>query len=245
MPHARVVRFIAVAVPVLAAVACGTFWSVHPLFVEKDLVAAPALVGVWTDVANPGGERLVLLHAPDTSKSYVLAAADSTVADALFRANLEALFTGDSATRAKVDRDPVARARRDRDSALVAQLRTDAHGPRWFDVRLGRLNGVLFADISPMPLADSEPRLGRSLQIPAHWFWRVSLEGDRLRVVPLDESWLGRMIDSGKVRIAHEKEEGNVVLTAPSGELQRLVARYALDTAAFPKKHESEYRRSR
>ena len=75
--HTRVARGLVFAVMLLAA-ACGTIWSVHPLFADKDLVAVPALVGVWTDLANPGDERWVLLQAPDTSKSYILAVADSS-----------------------------------------------------------------------------------------------------------------------------------------------------------------------
>lgn len=235
---------VTLAVLALAA-ACGHAWSIHPLFTDKELVFEPALLGAWREESATDADRWVLLRASDTSSSYILVLADSIVAAALVQTDLEALFAEDSAARKTLARDPAARARRERDSTLVAGLRSDARGPRWFDVRLGRLAASLFADIAPMTAFDSEPRLGRSLQVPAHWFWRVSLDGDRLRVVPLGEEWLGKKLDSGKVRLAHEKENDDVVLTAPTRDLQRLVAQVANDTLAFARKAERTLRRQR
>jgi hypothetical protein len=240
----RATRLVPLVLVALAA-ACGHAWSIHPLFGEKELVYEPALLGVWGNVASPADDRWVLMRRSDTSRALILVLGDSAAAGVLARTDLESLLADDSTTRAKLERDPAARARRERDSAVVVGLHTDARGPRWFDVRLGRVGGVLFADISPETFADSEPRLGRPMEIPAHWFWKISVEGDRLRIVPLSEDWLQKRIDSSVVRIAHEKEGDNVVLTAPTKELQRLVSQYAMDTGAFPAKGEIVLHRRR
>ncbi len=80
--------------------------------------------------------------------------------------------------------------------------------------------------------------------LPVHWYWRVSLGADRVSLVPLDDEWLGNMIDSGTVSIAHEKTgDDDLLLTAPTPTLQRLVARYATDTLAFQAKHAVDLRR--
>jgi hypothetical protein len=242
--RARAKRLVPAVCLALAA-ACGHSWSIHPLFGEKELAFEPALVGVWSDIASPRNDRWVVIRESDTARALVLVLADSAAAGAFSSADLESFAADDSTTRARLERDPVARARRERDSAVVVGLRSDARGPRWFDVRLGRLAGVLFADLTPQTFTDSEPRLGRPMQIPAHWFWKISVEGDRLHVVPLSDEWLRKQIDSNAVRIAHEKEDGNIVLTAPTRELQRLVSRYATDTLAFPAKAEIVLQRQR
>ncbi|HEY4658806.1 MAG TPA: hypothetical protein VIH11_04780 [Gemmatimonadaceae bacterium] len=237
MPHGRVLRFIALAVLVLAA-ACGRVWSIHPLFQKEQLVVERALVGAWADSAKPRGDRWVVLPGDEPSHAWLLAIADSALARRLEAVDFVLLSASDSAFNARARRDPALRTRRARDSAAVRRLESDAGGPRVFELRLGRLDGVLFADISPASLDDAPPHLGRTLLIPAHWFWRVSLEGERVRVTPLNEEWLVAKIDSGRVGIAHEKENDDLVLTGTTSELQALVSKYARDSAAFPRKTE-------
>jgi len=214
MPHGRVLRFIALAVLVLAA-ACGRVWSIHPLFQKEQLVVERALVGAWADSAKPRGDRWVVLPGDEPSHAWLLAIADSALARRLEAVDFVLLSASDSAFNARARRDPALRTRRARDSAAVRRLESDAGGPRVFELRLGR-----------------------TLLIPAHWFWRVSLEGERVRVTPLNEEWLVAKIDSGRVGIAHEKENDDLVLTGTTSELQALVSKYARDSAAFPRKTE-------
>ena len=244
MPRGRAARCLTLMVVALAA-ACGTVWSVHPLFSDDDLVFEPRLLATWIDVARPDGDRWLLVRTDTASRRYLLAVADSGHAAALSGVDFGILLESDSASRARLERDPSARARRARDSVTVSGMRSDGGGPRFFWALLGRLDGTLFADLSPADIADSTPHLGKSLMIPAHWFWKISLDGDRLRASPLNDDWLSKKIDSGKVRIAHEKENGDYILTAPSGALQRLVRQYARDTLAFPRKKEAVFRRQR
>lgn len=225
-------------------VACRKLYSLHPLFADADLVLEPRLLGSWTLGSTESGERWVFLRIDSTSRSYTLAITDSATARVLPGIDISSLSpVQDSATMARVRRDPSLRARRTRDSAAVDRLMSDSAGSRVFEARLGRLAGVLFLDIKAAPFY-GESRFPHELLLPVHWFWRASLEADRLQVTPLDDDWLGRMIDSGTVRIAHERVDGSdLVLTAPPDELQRLIARYAQDTLAFPRKNAIQLRR--
>jgi hypothetical protein len=223
-------------------VACRKLYSLHPLFADADAVLDPRLLGSWTLDSTESGARWVFLRIDSTSRSYTLALTDSATARVLPGIDISSLLQ-DSATMARVRRDPSLRARRTRDSAAVYRLMSDSAGSRVFEVRLGRLAGVLFLDIKAGPLY-GDSRFPHELLLPVHWFWRASLQADRLQVTPLDDDWLGRMIDSGTVRIAHERVDGSdLVLTAPTDELQRLIARYAQDTLAFPRKNAIQLRR--
>lgn len=70
----------------------------------------------------------------------------------------------------------------------------------------------------------------------AHEFFKVVLEdeGRTLQLIQLDESWIRRQIEEGKVEIDHEKlQSGDVVLTASTHDLQQLVLEHVEDQDAF------------
>jgi hypothetical protein len=69
-----------------------------------------------------------------------------------------------------------------------------------------------------------------------HEFFKVVLEdeGRTLRLLQLDDSWLRRQIEDGKLEIDHKKlEGGDVVLTANTHDLQQLVLDHVDDENAF------------
>ena len=100
---------------------------------------------------------------------------------------------------------------------------------RTYIALLGRLGKALFLDMS-VPVREGE----EGHVIPTHTIWRVWLETDALRMVWLDDDWLGQMIEGKKITIAHFRRGDEIVLTAPTAELQALVKRFADDIAAFP-----------
>lgn len=70
----------------------------------------------------------------------------------------------------------------------------------------------------------------------AHEFFKVVLEdeGRTLELLQLDESWVRRQIEEGKLEIGHEKlQSGDVVLTANTHDLQQLLLEHANDQDAF------------
>ena len=93
--------------------------------------------------------------------------------------------------------------------------------------QLGRLGRNIFLDASP------SDRSIEGLQLPAHAFFRVRLEGDSLELAYLDDDWLRGMLRDKKLAIAHEILGTGIVLTAPSRDLQALARKYAADPDAF------------
>jgi hypothetical protein len=113
-----------------------------------------------------------------------------------------------------------------------------------FRARLGRLSGNLFLDLYP---AEGNPTphndwLNAHL-IPAHTLARVWLGKDSLKLVFLDEDWVSKAVESGRIKLAHVKTEGWLVLTAPTAELQAVILKYAGEADAFPLSGVEELRR--
>jgi hypothetical protein len=119
------------------------------------------------------------------------------------------------------------------------------HGVRdRFEAHLVRLGDGLFLDLFPvqedidgtyreMPEGDSRDRLYFLHTARVHSFWRVSLEGRTLCIMALDVDWLRKALDEGTVALGHARRgTDDLILTAPTAELQRFVGRYA-DKGAF------------
>jgi len=100
-----------------------------------------------------------------------------------------------------------------------------------FEAHLLRLGGHLFLDVYPQ-----EPKSGsefyRNHVIPAHSFWKVSLEGYVLVLYYLDPEWLRENIDQKKIEIKHVRRGDVIVLTASTAELQEFILQHLDDAFA-------------
>lgn len=74
--------------------------------------------------------------------------------------------------------------------------------------------------------------------LPTHNFLKVQFEGDTFRLEYFDHDYLKRLFKERKIRIKHEKVNGNIVLTADSKELQQFMIKYAEDKRAFSETYE-------
>lgn len=105
--------------------------------------------------------------------------------------------------------------------------------PIKYEAHLVRLGKFEFLDIYPQ-----EPEIKNDFYklhlIPAHTFWRIWTDGDVLLIARLDPDWLKDMIARKKVKIAHERLDDRIVLTASTKELQKFILKYAEDINAFP-----------
>ncbi len=94
------------------------------------------------------------------------------------------------------------------------------------------LDGIRYLDLIP----DKVP--GNSFQAgylaPLHSFYRMWRTGDRFRIGGLDAEWLKKALERREVSIPHVLREGELLLTAPTPELQALVKRLANNKDAFP-----------
>lgn len=103
-----------------------------------------------------------------------------------------------------------------------------------FQVFLVKLGKHYFLDIFPGKLNIRNDLLVTHL-VAAHTFSRVWLGTDTLQMAMLDHDWVKKMIDARKLRVSHERlDENQILLTAPTREIQKIVMKYAENKDAFP-----------
>jgi hypothetical protein len=127
---------------------------------------------------------------------------------------------------------------------------TDKNGSSKFLAHLFSLNGQLYLDFF-LPEIEG-PDLAAMHMIPAHTLARVELGKDQITIRWYNEEWLIKLFNENRIRIAHERipfdiDEKNpdnfqVVLTAPTADLQKFIIKYGNDPEAFVNdKKESHY----
>ena len=103
-----------------------------------------------------------------------------------------------------------------------------------FDARLVQLGDYRFLDIYPEE--DSPDDFLGSHFVAAHTFWKLSVEDETMRLVGLDPDWLEDGLEDGTLQVTHSRwghDRDDILLTATTSELQRLVVAYAEDAEAF------------
>ena len=68
---------------------------------------------------------------------------------------------------------------------------------------------------------------------PVHSISKIKIEGGKLAIEFFEDAWIKGLIDNNRVRIKHEKVDGDVLVTASTSELQKFVAKYGDDDDAF------------
>lgn len=124
--------------------------------------------------------------------------------------------------------------RRAGEKQYEVRMKPSPEDPAVFEARLLELGDMRFVDLYP-----AKPHLSHTIAV--HSVYKLERRGDTLRLAGLDESWLKKMIRDGKLQIAHELVDNDLLLTAPTARLQELITRYAGDVQAFP--GPQEYRR--
>jgi len=122
---------------------------------------------------------------------------------------------------------------------------SDKKGTSKFVAHLFTIDGQLFLDFYP-DNPDAGNDLGNFHFIPAHTLAKVQIESRKIIIRWYNEEWLVNLFNQNRVRIAHErvpydeddyrKENYQVILTAPTAELQKFIHKYGNDPDAFRKK---------
>lgn len=100
--------------------------------------------------------------------------------------------------------------------------------------RFGRLSGQLFADFTAVDeRVDVLDGTSGFALWPVHVFARVELSGNRLHLARLNDEWLKQAVTSGQIHLAHEVVGEDLVLTASTHDLQRVIADLAFHAEAF------------
>lgn len=101
--------------------------------------------------------------------------------------------------------------------------------------RLGKLKDQYFLD---MTIDDNDSKfkdlIGMYL-FPVHVFFKVSFTNDELSMntFAFSSDWLDKLIKEHRIRIDHEVENEQVLLTATTEELQKFVIKYGNESKAF------------
>ena len=114
-----------------------------------------------------------------------------------------------------------------------ALLAADDGEPARFEARLVKLNDQLFLDILPVePPVEND--FYRSLTIRAHLFAKIDIAEDEFLVSLMDPDWVRQQLENDAVTLSHQKlANGEVLLTASTGELQAFMVMHGSDRGAF------------
>lgn len=97
-----------------------------------------------------------------------------------------------------------------------------------YNADLGKIGTTWFLDVYPSGNRNDY------LDMPTHMIARMLLGKDTMKMALLEGDWMEEMIESGKLTISHWRNNREMVLTASTDELQRVVRQYADDEKAYP-----------
>lgn len=142
--------------------------SLHPIYMERDLVFEPALLGEWSEA----GSKELWKFSRDDANGYIF-------------------------------------------------IHTDEEGRRGnFRARLAKIGGVFLLDLVPVG-PESKGNLVHELHfLPVHSFLHLERIAPTLRMRAPDQDWLERFLAAHPDAVRHDTIDGDIVLTAPTGELQ-------------------------
>ncbi|PYU12162.1 MAG: hypothetical protein DMG37_14215 [Acidobacteria bacterium] len=98
-------------------------------------------------------------------------------------------------------------------------------------LRLGAYTFIDFA--TPEDSEELNVHISMLPYIPSHVFGRMRIEKTYVRVDLLDDEWVKKQIQAGKLNLAHVEGPSETVLTAPTDELRKFALEHAEDEKAF------------
>ncbi len=100
---------------------------------------------------------------------------------------------------------------------------------------VGRIgtNVFLAAMVEDTTLEDRLNDFASAHLVSAYSFFKVEKRGKNLDLVFLDPEWLDKQLKAEPNLVAHVRRDSEVILNAPTAELQKFVGRFASDTNAF------------
>ncbi|MGH9556962.1 MAG: hypothetical protein ACRD2Y_14175, partial [Terriglobales bacterium] len=97
---------------------------------------------------------------------------------------------------------------------------TDNARTSLLEARLVKLGEQRYLDVYPPPQDDGD--VADVHRVPAHSLWKVSLEGDALRLTLMDFDWLRELLEKDPKAISSARVDKDfILLTAPTAELQQ------------------------
>lgn len=104
--------------------------------------------------------------------------------------------------------------------------------PAEFKVHLVKLDKYLYLDFF-MHHFEMDNDLIETTLFPVHSFSKIEIYRDSLIIKGFDARYISKLLNQRKIRIKHEVSDGNMLLTAPTEELQKFIIKYADDPDLF------------
>ena len=111
-----------------------------------------------------------------------------------------------------------------------------------YDVHIVKLNGNYFLDFYLTEISTPGNEIANANKdiafwqfhiMPVHTFAKLTIINDTLKINWFDKDWLYEEIKGKKTKIKHEYSDNNLLLTAKTADLQKLVIKYADTPEAF------------
>ncbi len=216
--------------PILFFAGCVPVDSLNPLYTDKDIVFDSSLLGEWigTGAADDGG----LKFNKEGDNAYQVIMTDNNGGETkrtFYTGHLVAI--GDHRFLDIVPQTWEAR----RDSYV---LNIDqAKGSSKIEPRLLKLGEAAYMEFTGGNAAKSG-QMHAQLR-PAHWFFKIRMDGKKLRLDFIDDDKFRKSIELGKFHIGNallgnaKSKTKDVVITADTKELQKFVVDHADDDSLF------------
>jgi len=110
----------------------------------------------------------------------------------------------------------------------------DGYDVKEYNVHLLRLKGYEFLDVA----SKSDPEIG----VAGHLFAKIRMEHGALFLATMNEQWLARMVEAGVAPRSTPGEGQQIILIAPTSELQQFVLLHVDDPDAWDEDEEGLHR---
>ena len=108
-----------------------------------------------------------------------------------------------------------------------------------YEYRVLRVGRYLVLELTEQSSRDE------SISAPAHLLLRIEIFGDSMDLRLLSGKWVREGLEQGRLDLAHENlEDGSLLITASTKELQKFLSSNAWDDMAFPQEGATYQRRS-
>jgi hypothetical protein len=217
-------RLLAVFAVVAFVVGCVPVSSLNPLYTDKDLVFDAALLGEWVGTDSGDGG---LKFNKDGDKAYQVIMTDNNggeIKRTFYSGHLLAI--GDHRFL-----DIVPQTWEARQESYVLHLDQTKGAPK-VAPRLLKLGELAYLEFSGDKAAELHARLR-----PAHWFFKISTDGKKLRLDWIDDDKLRKAVEQRSVHIGSallgEGKNKDIVITTSTKELQQFVVEHITDDKIF------------
>ena len=101
-----------------------------------------------------------------------------------------------------------------------------------FQLHLVKLGGKTYVDFYPVEWDIDNPILSFHL-MGVHTFAKAEINEDFININWFDAEWFEQKMEENRIRIKHEKNKNNILLTAKPKDLQKFVIKYSDNEKAF------------